>query len=139
MLRAAVLIISAFLIASCNGDRACDTCLTEAVMYGTVTNEAGEPLQGIEIDVIAYWLDCGVASRGGTRTGIPRSDGSGHYRARLVSRFSPFTATCLRVITNRRGHSDAPTVEFDVREDLDFHVKVRDSLRFDFVLPSESQ
>ena len=121
--------------ASC-GERACDVCMTTAVVYGTVTGASGQPVAGAPVDVRAYLNDC-VASqlRGATTGQVAFTNVQGRYRTNAMSLFSPFTANCFVVTLNKSADARWPTDSAQIRTQLEFRFGGRqDSARFDLVV-----
>jgi hypothetical protein len=95
------IILVALMLAACSGptEPRCDICTTSALVYGTVVDASGDPVVGAPIDVRVYGDTCVQgALRGGSDVNVPRTNSSGAYRARVISLFQPFTASCF-VIT----------------------------------------
>jgi hypothetical protein len=122
-------------------DPGCDVCTTSAVVFGSITDHAGSPVVGMPLDIRVFAEGCGSGSmRGGSDSGVPRTDGAGQYRATVLSLFSPFTARCFVLTSNPNAQGDWPTAQLEQPGALelraDYNAGPRDSIRIDFQLPT---
>jgi hypothetical protein len=129
--------LSVIALTSCGGtsDPFCDICTTSAIVYGTVTDEAGDPVVGAPLHIDVYREACTDSDlRGGTHSGVPRTNSAGMYTASVISLYAPFTARCFLVTLNGNADPRWPThtserfAELDLRSDLGN--EPRDSIRF---------
>jgi len=121
--------------AGCDGDPVCDPCATQAVIFGTVSNDQGEPVAGVQMNFEVYRQTCGTEVRAGERA---TSDASGRYRAHIHSLWTPFVGHCFVIRTNPDNQPGFPTLDFEFQGELAFHTRLRDSVRYDVVLPTAS-
>ena len=139
-MRYSVAIVGVFLLSCGSPTEACHVCTTDAIAYGLVVDANGQPVVGIPLDIRAFADDCPSEQlRGGTDSHVPRTDGSGRYRAVIMSLWSPFTARCFVIRTNRDSLPQWPMETFERSGELHLRPRTsdqaRDSIRFDIQLP----
>lgn len=109
----------------------CPPALSEAVIYGRVTDAAGAPVQGARVSALLDVANCS-APMGVLGGGI--TTGDGRYRAHLAAPSPPREGDCLRAFAAPPAQSrlrGSDTVAFAVGFGTD---RVTDSTRVDLVL-----
>lgn len=134
----ATIFVALMVAPACSGPTqpSCDICTTSALVYGTVVDASGEPVVGAPIDVRVYRDTCEPgALRGGSDVDVPRTNSSGAYRARVISLFQPFTASCFVITVNQNADPQWPMGSTQRSGQLAFRSDLgqepRDSIRFD--------
>ena len=136
-------VAAVMLVLGCAGptEVECDVCITSAVVFGTVTDAAGQPASGLPIDIRLFADDCpGEMLRGGSDSAVPRTNATGQYEAKVISLWSPFTARCFQITANPDELTQWPTARFERAGILllqpDTERDERDRLRLDIQLPA---
>lgn len=130
---AAFVALIAIALAGCDDPVGCDPCHTDAIVYGTLTGAAGDPVAQRQVTVAAFRGSCDDHPRA---TADVVTDASGSFRGRLVSLLGPFTADCLAVTV--RGEAGGADVVREFTASLYFRYEANparlDSIRLDVTL-----